>query len=40
MRRKTFRKEDLDDVLRAIGRKLKKPVTCYLIGGAAMTFLG
>ncbi len=40
MSRKTFGKEELDAALGAIGVSLKKPITCYLIGGAAMTFRG
>ncbi len=36
--RRSFGKTDLDDAFRSVGRHVQQPVTCYLIGGGAMTF--
>src|SRR3972149_5346507 len=38
--RKVFGRQELDAALNAIAGHLKRSVTCYLIGGCAMTFRG
>lgn len=35
-----YSKQDIEEVLKAVGGKLAKPLGCYLIGGCAMTFYG
>lgn len=38
--RKAFGRQELNAALSATGGHLKRPATCYLIGGCAMTFRG
>lgn len=38
--RKAFGRQELNAALNAIASHVKRPVTCYLIGGCAMTFRG